>query len=192
MIEYAVDKIIDCAGMSCPMPVVKTKKAIQQINPGQVLGVIATDAGSVADVKSWASRMGHHFLGTEEREGKYHHYIRRAHADGAEPDTRYALTISTEGLMERLNGPQHDESVVLDVREPDEFESGHIKGAISVPLGQLEYRLPELKPLLDKELFVICRSGSRSESACHILTKHGFTKAVNVSDGMKDWLGPTE
>lgn len=188
MSDQAVDKMIDCAGLSCPMPVVKTKKAIEQIHPGQVLGVIATDPGSVADVKSWASRMGHHFLGTEEREGKFHHYIRRAHTRKTESETKYALTISNEALLEKLS----EQPIIVDVREPDEFRSGHIPNAIPIPLGQLEYRLSELTEYKEDEMFMICRSGSRSESACHILVQHGFKNAVNVSEGMKSWRGPTE
>lgn len=186
MSQYVADKIIDCKGLSCPMPIIRTKGAIEQIDAGQVLRVIATDPGSVADVKSWASRMGHHFLGTEEYEGTFHHYIRKAHMHLTEAEARYEQTISNEGLLEKLD----KNPVIIDVRDPKEFVAGHIPNAQSIPLESLEDRLSELDPYRSEDVFIICRSGSRSESACHILSKNGFQHAINVSEGMRSWHGP--
>ena len=54
-----VDMTVDAKGLSCPMPIVKTKKAINDLQPGQVLEVQATDKGSKADIKAWAESTGH-------------------------------------------------------------------------------------------------------------------------------------
>lgn len=76
--EWPIDKTIDCQGLSCPMPIVRTKKAMDGMGAGEVLEVVATDPGSVADVKSWSSRVGHEFLGTVTEGTVFHHYIRKA------------------------------------------------------------------------------------------------------------------
>lgn len=77
MSNYAVDKSIDCQGLSCPMPIVRTKKAIETMQSGEVLEVLATDPGSVADVKSWTARGGHELLATETEGSVFKHYIRK-------------------------------------------------------------------------------------------------------------------
>lgn len=59
------------------MPVVQTKKAMADLAPGQILEVLATDRGSVNDLKAWAQTAGHEYLGLEERDGVLHHRIRK-------------------------------------------------------------------------------------------------------------------
>ena len=51
-----VDHILDAKGLACPMPIVKTKQKMEQLLPGHVLEVQATDKGSIADIQSWAAR----------------------------------------------------------------------------------------------------------------------------------------
>jgi rhodanese-related sulfurtransferase len=80
--------------------------------------------------------------------------------------------------------------VVLDVRQPEEYESGHIPGAVLIPLGELESRIKELHK--NKEYLVICRSGRRSVMACHLLREHGFEKLFNLHGGMLGWTGEVE
>jgi rhodanese-related sulfurtransferase len=74
---------------------------------------------------------------------------------------------------------------VLDVREPAEFKSGHVRGAIHVPVRQLPDRLDKLKR--DKPYAVICQSGSRSRGATNLLLDRGFEGAVSVSGGTGAW-----
>lgn len=50
---------LDASGLACPMPVVKTRQAIDTIEPGEILEVISTDRGSVSDLPAWAAAMGH-------------------------------------------------------------------------------------------------------------------------------------
>jgi TusA-related sulfurtransferase/rhodanese-related sulfurtransferase len=183
-----VDKSIDCKGLSCPMPIVRTKKAIEEMQPGQVLEVIATDPSSVADVKSWAERTGHQFLGTTEADGAYKHYIRKSEPSEVKPEPQYPHVIRNEELEAKLS----THPIVLDVREPMEYQFGHIPGAKLIPFGQLEERLAELADLKDREIYVICRTGRRSDMACQLLSEKGFSKVKNVVPGMSAWTGPIE
>ncbi|GLV12994.1 hypothetical protein Heshes_06780 [Alicyclobacillus hesperidum] len=188
MSAYTVDKSIDCKGLSCPMPIVRTKKAIDEIAPGQVLEVVATDPGSVADVKSWATRTGHQFLGTTEEGGVFYHYIRKAIPEEQKPETTFANVVSNDVLESKVGS----DAVILDVREPMEYAFGHVPGAKLAPLGQLEGMLGELKAYADKDIYVVCRTGNRSDAACQILAEHGFTRVHNVVPGMSEWQGPIE
>lgn len=183
-----VDKSIDCKGLSCPMPIVRTKKAVDEIQPGQVLEVLATDPGSVADMKSWADRTGHQFIGTEEEGGTFKHYIRKADANEVKAEQKHPHTISNEDLQAKLG----TSPVILDVREPMEYHFGHIPGAQLVAFGQLEERLAELADLKDQEIHIVCRTGNRSDMACQLLAEKGFSHVKNVVPGMSQWTGPVE
>lgn len=186
--EFTVDKSIDCKGLSCPMPIVKTKKAMEEIGPGQVLEVVATDPGSVSDVKSWAERTGHQFIGTSSEAGVFKHYIRKADPDEVKPEKKYSHVISNEELQRKLA----DRPFILDVREPMEYAFGHIPGAKLVPFGKLEEAIGELENARDREIHVVCRTGNRSDVACQILSEKGFKNVKNVVPGMSEWNGPVE
>ncbi|WP_371573986.1 rhodanese-like domain-containing protein [Streptomyces sp. NBC_01314] len=77
------------------------------------------------------------------------------------------------------------ELTVVDVRTPGEYASGHVPGALNVPLDQLERALPTLKGS-DAELLVVCRSGVRSQKACALLAEHGVT-AADLTGGTNAW-----
>lgn len=95
---------------------------------------------------------------------------------------RVSKEISPQELSARL---KKGESVkMLDVREPEEWAAGHIKGAKHIPLGQVLERLRELDA--DEELIVICRSGNRSGLACELLEEKGFN-VVNMTGGLMAW-----
>jgi len=74
---------------------------------------------------------------------------------------------------------------VLDVREDHEFRSGHVPGAIHVPVKRLPDRVAKLKK--DKPYAVICASGSRSAGATNYLLDNGFEGAVSVRGGTSAW-----
>ncbi|MGO0060403.1 sulfurtransferase TusA family protein [Brevibacillus fluminis] len=185
--SIAVDLTLDCKGLACPMPIVKTKKAMEQIQPGQVVEVQATDRGSLADMKGWANTTGHHYLGTREVGEVLYHYLRKANPVEVKEEAAFPHTISNDELLARMNQPS---IAILDVREPAEYAFGHIPGAVSIPLGVLLERLSEWKP--NEELYVICRSGTRSDLACRLLAENGFTQVKNVVPGMAEWTGPIE
>jgi tRNA 2-thiouridine synthesizing protein A len=71
------DQTLDCSGMSCPMPILKTKKAVDSLQIGQVLKMIATDPGSVADMYAWTQRTGQELVASEKEEGKFVYFIKR-------------------------------------------------------------------------------------------------------------------
>jgi rhodanese-related sulfurtransferase len=75
---------------------------------------------------------------------------------------------------------------LLDVRQPDEYQAGHIEGARLIPLGELGQRLKELPR--DVEIICVCHSGSRSSHATQLLSKQGYN-AVNLRGGMIAWAG---
>ncbi len=77
-----------------------------------------------------------------------------------------------------------DGAFLLDVREPDEWEAGHVPGARHIPLGQLGARCAEIPTAT--EVYVICRSGVRSAQAAQALNGAGW-QALNVDDGMRGW-----
>jgi rhodanese-related sulfurtransferase len=76
---------------------------------------------------------------------------------------------------------------VLDVREPSEYNAGHIQDAVLMPLGQVEARLNELAAYKDQQMLVVCATGGRSARAVSILSKNGFTQAQNLKGGMSAW-----
>jgi tRNA 2-thiouridine synthesizing protein A len=72
------DESLDCSGLACPMPILKTKKAIDALKVGQILKMISTDAGSIPDVTAWSKKTGHELLSHEESAGTFTFYIRKA------------------------------------------------------------------------------------------------------------------
>jgi len=77
-------------------------------------------------------------------------------------------------------------AVLLDVRTPEEFASGHADGAVNIPVEDLGSRLAELKGDEKKDIVVYCRSGHRAGIAKTLLESKGFTKVHNVG-GLSDW-----
>ncbi|MEK5379808.1 FAD-dependent oxidoreductase [Niallia sp. FSL W8-0635] len=64
--SFQSDVILDVAGLTCPMPIVKLKKGIDQLEPNQVLELLATDKGILTDIPAWAKKVGHQILKTEQ------------------------------------------------------------------------------------------------------------------------------
>jgi rhodanese-related sulfurtransferase len=86
-------------------------------------------------------------------------------------------------------------NLVLDVREPAEWEKGHIPGVLLAPRGMLEwyadpttpYAKPELTTQRDARIIVTCASGGRSMLAAETLRKMGYTDVVNMAGGFNEW-----
>jgi rhodanese-related sulfurtransferase len=76
---------------------------------------------------------------------------------------------------------------ILDVRTPEEFKGGHLKGAVLIPVSEINQRISELASVKDRDLLVYCHSGGRSSSASQILRGHGFTKVHNLQGGVTAW-----
>lgn len=79
-----------------------------------------------------------------------------------------------------------EEHIILDTREQDEFDEGHIPGAILIPYTEIENKAEEMLPDKDKLILVYCRSGRRSKIAAESLAKLGYTN-VKEFGGIIDW-----
>ncbi len=77
MTTLQADKELDCSGMLCPVPVIKTSKAIKEIQVGQVLKMISTDPGAPPDMVAWARQTGNELLDSHQEDKKYVFYFKR-------------------------------------------------------------------------------------------------------------------
>jgi rhodanese-related sulfurtransferase len=85
--------------------------------------------------------------------------------------------------------------LLLDVREPSEFEAMHISDSLNVPRGVLETAceydyedtVPELVEARDQEIVVVCRSGNRSVFACDVMQQMGYTNVSSLKTGLRGW-----
>jgi tRNA 2-thiouridine synthesizing protein A len=73
----SVARRLDCRGMSCPLPILMTKRAMDALAPGEVLEMAATDAGSVNDMAAWTRKTGHELMATSEADGVYTFTLRK-------------------------------------------------------------------------------------------------------------------
>jgi rhodanese-related sulfurtransferase len=81
----------------------------------------------------------------------------------------------------------HEDAIVLDVRSMAEFKDGHIVNAVNIPLNGLASNLKQLEKHRGRPIVAVCRSGSRSGTACSLLRKHGFDNVKNLRGGMLAW-----
>ncbi len=80
MAEFKIDEVLDCTGLLCPMPVVKTRKAIKDMQVGQILEMIATDPGAIPDMEAWAKQTQHELLAAEKQDSeKFRFLIKKTH-----------------------------------------------------------------------------------------------------------------
>lgn len=93
--------------------------------------------------------------------------------------------ISPAELAQRLKGPQQPAPVLLDVREPWEFQHCHIAGSLPMPMASVPARLAELDP--GREIVVICHHGGRSAQVCMFLAQQGYPHVVNLAGGVAGW-----
>lgn len=77
MEEIKADQTLDARGLSCPMPVLKTKKAIETMQSGQILEILSTDPGTRNDMPGWAGRTGNTYLGEKEDQGYVRFYVKK-------------------------------------------------------------------------------------------------------------------
>lgn len=81
----------------------------------------------------------------------------------------------------------HKNALVLDVREQNEYNAGHVLNSTVIPLGKLNERIGELEKFKDQPVLIICNTGNRSCTACALLGKHGFAQAYNLVGGIAAW-----
>lgn len=85
---------------------------------------------------------------------------------------------------------ENKENVLLDVRTPEEYDDGHIEGAININLIDPSFREDVEKLDKTKTYFVYCRSGNRSYTACKEMKRLGIDKVFNLEDGLLGWNMP--
>ncbi|WP_462151891.1 rhodanese-like domain-containing protein [Pseudoalteromonas xiamenensis] len=103
-------------------------------------------------------------------------------------------------VLELFEALQNDDSVLIDVREPEEFNVGHLAKSVNFPRGVLEMKIhlhPMVCDLCDKDaleclahrpIYLICRSGARSALAALSLKEMGFEKVYSVAGGFIEWV----
>ncbi|MGA2192693.1 MAG: sulfurtransferase TusA family protein [Nitrospirota bacterium] len=75
--DIKADQVLDCCGMVCPEPILKTNMTVKKMETGKVLEMIGTDLGTKADIVAWAKRTGNELLETNEQDGKMHYFIKK-------------------------------------------------------------------------------------------------------------------
>lgn len=93
------------------------------------------------------------------------------------------IQISATELKTRIQNEPH--LLLLDVREPNEFEYARIENSVLIPLNQIPQKLGELNP--QQEIVVICHHGVRSQQACMYLANSGFNNISNLAGGIDTW-----
>ena len=88
-------------------------------------------------------------------------------------------------LKSRLEEYEASELLLLDVREPSEFQYARIDNSVLIPLNQIPHRIEELDP--NRETVVICHHGIRSQKAAYYLAYAGFVNVANLTGGIDAW-----
>ena len=78
MSDYNADSQLDCSGLNCPLPVLKTKKAMDDLASGQVLKMVSTDPGSLNDIAAWVKRTGNELLESIVEDGHFTFYLKKS------------------------------------------------------------------------------------------------------------------
>src|SRR5690606_12337764 len=98
---------------------------------------------------------------------------------------KYLTFLTQEEIMKGYRKAQ-----LIDVREPDEYEKGHIRGARNIPLTQLKQSLAAIRP--DKPVYLYCEGYSRSSRAAEILYKNNYKEIYVLQGGFKKWTGKVD
>ncbi|UCC18288.1 MAG: FAD-dependent oxidoreductase [Promethearchaeota archaeon] len=193
--------IVDCSGLACPGPLNAMIKSLETLPGNKKLKVYATDPGFKSSVEAYTKlneAVKLLYLGKEE--GKLIAALEKVHPTIAiiPPRKKFSRTelrpsgappisnISVEELYERLE-TEDEPPLLIDVRTPQEYASGHIKNSNLIPLGDLLNNTDMIADYKDKEIVAICHSGSRSMMAAQILERSGFKDIRNLSGGMMTW-----
>ena len=90
-------------------------------------------------------------------------------------------------VVKAVNLINRENALILDVREQNEYDNGHVGNSRLISLGELKKRIGELEKYRERPVVVICRSGSRSASGAAFLMKSGFAKVYSLSGGIMAW-----
>lgn len=93
-------------------------------------------------------------------------------------------SISPRQCTQMIN---HENALILDIRENNEYSGGHIINSLHIPLSNLKTRLADIEKHKAQKVIIACRSGNRSSQACATLRKEGFEQVFNLSGGVMAW-----
>ena len=102
----------------------------------------------------------------------------------------YYYFITADELKQRLDDPEDNGFLVIDVGTKSEYDTSHIPGAVSIPLKELGYRVWSLDK--SKDIILYCRKDIQSKIAAQILINAGFKDVYDLVGGLKDWGYPIE
>ncbi|WP_026692917.1 rhodanese-like domain-containing protein [Peribacillus kribbensis] len=101
------------------------------------------------------------------------------------------MWLNQKRILKTLNQEEfivgYRKAQLIDVREPNEYEAGHILGARNIPMTQMKMRLKEIRP--DKPVYLYCQSGIRSGRAAQMLYRKGYKDLYHLKGGFKQWGG---
>ena len=92
------------------------------------------------------------------------------------------------GTLEATRLINSEDPLLLDVREPNEYNSGHLPDALHIPLSQIKDRADELAKYTSRPVIVYCARGVRSSSAASALAKLGFARVLELRGGLQAWV----
>jgi rhodanese-related sulfurtransferase len=95
--------------------------------------------------------------------------------------------IKEVGTVAALQLINHKDALIVDVREQDEYDSGHLLNAKLIPLGTIKGRVGELEQYREQPIITVCASGQRSKIAAAQLKNRGFTQAYSLTGGLVAW-----
>lgn len=110
--------------------------------------------------------------------------------------TPHDLVLEAKALIREIDvatGAQEiaKNTLIIDIREPFEFEAGRLTNAINIPRGLLEFKTldhPALKENQNTKIMLYCRSGGRSALAAHTLLRLGYTNVLSLEGGVENWI----
>ncbi len=197
---------VDTCGLSCPGPLNAMIKGLETLPEGKRLKIYATDPGFKSSVEAYAElNEAVKLLSLKKEQGKLVATLERGEISVEEvkapiqvikktrkelrsPDAPPLSDIIVDELYERL-GSEDGPETLIDVRTPQEYYSpgGHIRNTKLMPLGELMHNIDALEEYKDKEVVMICHSGSRSMMASQLLARAGFKDVRNLTGGMMMW-----
>jgi len=195
---------VDACGLSCPGPLTALIKSLEALPENKKLKIYATDPGFKASVEAYAKlndAVTLLYLGKEE--GKLVAMLEKGPTTIEDvsapvkiskktrkqlrgPDAPALSEMSANDLFEILNTDESP-AIMIDVRTPQEYHSGHIKDTKLMPLGELMHNIDALNEYKDEEVVVVCHSGARSMMAAQLLVREGFKDVRNLTGGMIIW-----
>jgi NADPH-dependent 2,4-dienoyl-CoA reductase/sulfur reductase-like enzyme/rhodanese-related sulfurtransferase/TusA-related sulfurtransferase len=193
--------VVDFSGLACPGPLNAMIKSLDDLPENKKLKVYATDPGFKSSVEAYSElNEAVKLLHLGKQEGKLVAILekvkpivdvvvpikKKSRTELRGPDAPPISNISNEELYERLE-TENEPPLLIDVRTPQEYYSGHIKNTKMIPLGELLNNTDVINEYKDKEIISICHSGSRSMMAAQILARVGFKDIRNLTGGMMLW-----